>query len=75
MRTEHPPPSRPVCSGIKGFNRHISEVLSLILEPLGHAAGGEDIDSTGGLLARIRDLNLALDKKRVDSREENRAGE
>ena len=29
-----PPPSRPVCSGNRGYNRHISEILSLILEPL-----------------------------------------
>ena len=58
-----PPPSRPVCSGNKGFNRHISEILSLILEPLGHAIGGQDIDSTGGLLAAIGDLNETLKDK------------
>ena len=55
-----PPPSRPVCSGNKGYNRHISEILSLILEPLGHAIGGQDIDSKGGLLAKICDLNEKL---------------
>ena len=58
-----PPPSRPVCSGNRGFSRHISELLSLILEPLGHAAGGSDIDSTGGLLAKIKDLNERLATK------------
>ena len=55
-----PPPSRPVCSGNKGCNRHLSEVLSLILEPLGHAVGGQDIDSTSGLLHEIEHLNKKL---------------
>ena len=58
-----PPPSRPVCSGNKGFGRHISEILSLILESLGHATGGEDIDSTGSLLAKVTELNNNLKKK------------
>ena len=58
-----PPPSRPVCSRNMGFNRHISEILSLILEPLGHAIGGEDTDSTGGLLSKIQSLNAKLAKK------------
>ena len=26
-----PPPSRPVCSGNRGFNKHLSELVSLIL--------------------------------------------
>ena len=29
-----PPPSRPVCAGNSGGNRHISEIVSLILEPV-----------------------------------------
>ena len=56
-----PPPSRPICSGNVGFNRHISELLSMILEPLGHALGGADIDSTGGLLSKITELNTKLE--------------
>ena len=71
-----PPPSRPACSGIKGFNRHISEILSLVLEPLGHAMGGEDIDSTGGLLAKIGSLNEALlDRNRNEAQMENEAAD
>ena len=54
------PPSRPVCSGNQGFNRHLSEILSMILEPVGHAVGGSDIDSTGGLLEKIDALNDRL---------------
>ena len=61
--TGTPPPSRPICSGNMGYNRHISEIVSSILEPLGHAAGGSDIDSTGGLLDRIKDLNMELKEK------------
>ena len=55
-----PPPSRPICSGKAGFNRHISEILSMVLEPLSHALQGYDIDSTGGLLSKIDDLNKKL---------------
>ena len=51
------PPSRPLCSGIQGFNRHLSEMLSIILEPLSHATQGNDIDSTSGLLEKICELN------------------
>ena len=36
-----PPPSRPVCSGNKGINRHLSDVLSLILESVGHSVNGK----------------------------------
>ena len=63
-----PPPSRPVCSGNRGFNRHISEILSLILEPLGHAIGGNDIDSTGELLSKVRSLNETLQKQKERER-------
>ena len=32
----------------------------MILESLGHALGGSDIDSTGELLSRVCDLNKTL---------------
>ena len=41
-----PPPSRPVCSENQGMNKHLSEIVSMILEPIAHAAKGADIDST-----------------------------
>ena len=47
----------------KGCNRHLSEVLSLILEPVGHAIGGCDIDSTGGLLHELEVLKNKLKNK------------
>ena len=61
-----PPPSRPVCSGNRGLNRHLSEMLSNILEPVGHAVGGCDIDSTGGLLSEIEKLNEKLAQCNLD---------
>ena len=53
-----PPPSRPVCSGNKGFNRHLSEILSMILESVGHSIDGNEIDSTSELLHEVNKLNL-----------------
>ena len=32
----------------------------MILESLGHALGGSDIDSTGGLLSKVEELNKKL---------------
>ena len=34
----------------------------MILEPVGHAIGGSDIDSTGGLLEKIERANEELEK-------------
>ena len=59
-----PPPSRPVCSGNKGFNRHLSEILSMILESIGHSIGGNEIDSTGELLCKVGELNSQLDAEK-----------
>ena len=53
-----PPPSRPVCSGNQGMNKHLSEIVSMVLEPLAHVSKGEDIDSTGELLEKIEKLNV-----------------
>ena len=55
-----PPPSRPVCSGIRGYNRHLSELVSLILEPISHTIEGSEIDSTSALLEKVQDLNERL---------------
>ena len=54
------PPSRPVCTGNKGFNRQLSEIVSLILEPLGHSIGRNDIESTGEVLHKVVNLNKEL---------------
>ena len=52
--TGTPPPSRPVCSGNRGFNKHLSELVSLILEPLSHAMEGGDVNSTGAFLDQVK---------------------
>ena len=65
-RTTAPPPSRPVCGGNKGFNRHLSELLSLLLEPTGHAIEGNDIDSTSELLLKVEKLNEQMKKWKED---------
>ena len=52
-----PPPSRPVCSGNRGFNKHLSELVSLILEPLSHSTNGAEVNSTGSFLDKIQTLN------------------
>ena len=52
-----PSPSRLVCSSNGGVNRHISEIISYVLEPLAHSLEGADIDSTGGMLEKIERSN------------------
>ena len=51
------PPSRPVIAGNVGINRCLSEILSLIIEPITDRAGGDSIDSTGDMLHKINELN------------------
>ena len=53
-----PPPSRPLSSGNRGFNKHLSELVSLILEPLAHSCEGHDVNSTGSFLHKINELNI-----------------
>ena len=61
-----PPPSRPVCSGLRGFNKHLSEFISLILEPIAHASGGAEVNSTGALLDRINKLNKQREENMLE---------
>ena len=48
-----PPPSRPVISGNSGLNRHLSEMISLVIEPVANEAEGFEVDSTNEMLAKI----------------------
>ena len=52
------------------MNKHLSEIISYILEPLAHAAKGDEIDSTGGLIEKIESLNKRLNKGEVDTVDE-----
>ena len=51
------PPSRPVVAGNMGINRCMSEILSLIIEPITTQMGGHAIDSTSDMLNIITELN------------------
>ena len=51
------PPSRPVVAGNIGINRNISEILSLIIEPITSGLQGDAINSTGDMLHIINGLN------------------
>ena len=52
-----PLPTRPVISGNKGINTHLSELLSEILEPVSGSIGGGEIASTEEALNRINQIN------------------
>ena len=52
-----PVPTRPVVSGNKGVNTHLSELLSEILEPVSYAIGGGEIASTEEALSKINYIN------------------
>ena len=45
------------------MNRHLSEIISLILEPVANAANGAEVDSTGDMLDKIDKLNGELSEK------------
>ena len=51
------PPSRPVVAGNLGINRCLSEMVSLIIEPITLNMGGHSIESTGDMLHLISELN------------------
>ena len=70
-----PPPSRPVCSGNKGYNRHLSEILSLVLEPVGHSLGGFDIESTNELLKKVEELNIQLQEENMGAEASKRVND
>ena len=55
--SDSPPPSRPVVSGNTGLNCHLSEMLSLILEPITSQANGHEVDSTLEMLSKVEGLN------------------
>ena len=51
------PPSRPVVAGNIGVNRCMSELTSLIIEPISMNMESHAIDSTGDMLHLIENLN------------------
>ena len=53
-------PSRPVVSGNNGLNCHLSELVSLLIEPVAFEHDGSEVDSTDDMLAKINELNSRL---------------
>ena len=76
-----PPPSRPVCSGNQGLNRHIRqfqspyEAVSMVLESVCHAIEGNDIDSPSGLLEKLDVLNKESSKEFANEPRNKSTGE
>ena len=56
-----PVPSRPVVSGNRGVNSHLSEILSEVLEPLVLEMGGGEISSTEEALHVISSTNEKIE--------------
>ena len=52
-----PVPTRPVVSGNRGVNTHLSELISEILEPVALKMGGGEIASTEEALHDINNIN------------------
>ena len=59
--SKEPVPSRPVVSGNRGINTHLSELLADIMEPLASNNIGVEITSTEELLCKFEENNEKLD--------------
>ena len=57
-----PVPSRPVISGNKGLNTHLSELLSELLEPISLNMKSAEVSSTEEALYKVDSLNKYLNK-------------
>ena len=60
QESNSPVPSRPVVSGNKGVNTHLSEILSEFLEPLILELGGGEVTSTEEALYMITEANKCM---------------
>ena len=60
--SETSPPSRPVVNGRAGYNAHLSEILSQILEPIAVEMTGAEIDSTEEALAAFEQVNKKVNE-------------
>ena len=76
IRDEHPPPSSgPVVSGNCGLNSHLSDLISLAMEPITSEASGHEIDSTTDVLHKITDINNRLAKPKCSNGSTSNHGE
>ena len=58
--SDSPVPSRPVVSGNRGINTHLSELISEILEPMVLEMGGGEVTSTEEALHVIDGVNKKM---------------
>jgi hypothetical protein len=59
--TKDAPPSRSVMGGNKGGNTNISEIISIVLEPIANSQPGSlEVNATDGFLANLTKLNKRL---------------
>ena len=56
-------------SGNVGLNCHLSEVISYLIDPVTYEEGGNEIDSTDELLARIDKINEKISHGHVETNE------
>ena len=63
LDSNSPVPSRPVVSGNRGVNTHLSELLSEFLEPLIPDMGGGEVASTEEALYTITSVNEKINDK------------
>ena len=62
IKSGKPVPTRPVVSGNRGVNTHLSEIISEFLEPLILEMGSCEIASTEEALQAIDNMNKVIDK-------------
>ena len=60
LDSDTPVPSRPVVSGNRGINTHLSELISEILEPMVLEMGGGEVASTEEALHAIDEVNKKI---------------
>ena len=60
--SETSPPSRPVVNGRAGYNAHLSEILSQILEPIAVEMTGAEIDNSEEALAAFEQVNKKVNE-------------
>ena len=63
-----PLPTRGICGANRGMNTHLSELVSLILEPLASSIPGTwEVDSSSDYLSNIEDYNKAKDNQESEN--------
>ena len=56
------PPTRPVCSAGSGQNDHMSEIISMVMEPMAKSwVGGMEANSTPDFVSKIDNLNERIE--------------